>query len=140
MADSVSSTPESSTDSATPCSSRTLRKRRRESYVDTYMDGRSRKAYKLRKDIDIAQKQMGSPPHMPELVCITCSEALSRVQQSFFGLKGKVVKSSEDRYLRIKTSSITETLLFRMSGYVQTYLMQWATICFVSNVSLLPFK
>ena len=87
MADSVSSTPESSTDSATPCSSRTLRKRRRESYADTYMDGRSRKAYKLRKDIDIAQKQMGSPPHMPDLVCITCSEALSRIQQSFFGLK-----------------------------------------------------
>ena len=87
MADSVGSTPESSTDSTTPSSSRTLRERSRESYVDTYMDGRSRKAYKLRKDIDTAQKCMGSPPHMPEQVCHNCSVALSRVQQSFFGLK-----------------------------------------------------
>ena len=88
MADCVGSTPESSTDSSTdsttPSSSRTLRKRSRELYVDTYMDSRSRKAYKLRKDIHTAQKCMGSSPHMPEQVCHNCSVALSRVQQSFF--------------------------------------------------------
>ena len=128
MADSVGSTPESSTDSTTPSSSRTLCKRSRESYVDTYMDGRSRKAYKLRKDIDTDQKCNASPPHIPEQVCHNCSVALSRVQQSFFGLKmqGSEIKQRRDGYLRMKTSSITETLLLRMSGSVQTYLMQWA--------------
>ena len=101
MADSVGSTPESSTGSTTPSSSRTLRKRSRESYVDTYMDGRSRKAYKLRKDIDTAQKCMGPPPHMPEQVCHTCTVALFRVQLSLFGLKRQ---GSEIKRRRVPTN------------------------------------
>ena len=61
-----------------PCSSRSLRKRR---YESTYMEGNSRKAYKVRGDIDAAQKHVMSPNNMPEQVC------LSHIKEAFFGLK-----------------------------------------------------
>ena len=137
MADSVGGTPESSTNSTTPSSSRTLRKRSRESYVDTYMDGRSRKAYKLRKDIDTAQKCMGSPSNMPEQVCHNCSVALSRVQQSFFGLKRQC---SEIKRRRIPKNEDKQHYRNLVAQNEWLRANQWAIICFVSNASLLPFR
>jgi len=64
------------------------RKRRRETAFDSYMDGKSRKAYpRLQKDIADAYNTMDLPPHLSAKVCSTCSQALSRIKQMFNGLK-----------------------------------------------------
>ena len=53
----------------------------------TYMEGNSRRSYKVRGDIDAAQKPVMSPNSMPEQVCYTCINPLSRVKEAFIGLK-----------------------------------------------------
>ena len=119
---------------------RELRKRSRESYVDTYMDGRSRKAYKLRKDIDTDQKCMGSPPHMPEQVCHNCSVALFRVQQSFFGLK---MQGSDIKRRRVPTNEDKQHYrnLIAQNEWLRANVFDaMGNYCFVSNASLLPFR
>ena len=63
------------------------RKRRRDVAFDNYMEGKSRKAYRLHQDIAEAQEDMTSPPNVSVKVCSSCSQPLSRIKQMFSGLK-----------------------------------------------------
>ena len=63
------------------------RKRRRNVAFDNYMEGKSRKAYRLHQDIAEAQEDMTSPPNVSVKVCSSCSQPLSRIKQMFSGLK-----------------------------------------------------
>ena len=69
------------------CDNPGSRKRRREVAFDNYMEGKSRKAYRLHRDVADAQKKLDSPPNLSDKVCCSCSEPLSRIKEMFNGLK-----------------------------------------------------
>ena len=63
------------------------RKRRRDVAFDNYMEGISRKAYRVKQDIEDAQMRMGSPPTLSVKVCHSYSNPLSCIKEMFNGLK-----------------------------------------------------
>ena len=63
------------------------RKRRRDAAFVTYMEGKSRKAYRVHQDIADGRKKVCSPPNMSVKVCSSCIEPLSRIKEMFNGLR-----------------------------------------------------
>ena len=79
----TSASSEGETESSAP----ETRKRRREIAFDNYMEGKSRKAYRLQRDITDGQQSQELPPNLSDKVCCSCSQPLSRIKQMFNALK-----------------------------------------------------
>lgn len=131
MAEVSSSVLDTSTVSDTPCSSRNIRKRRHESSASTYVAGKSRPAYKVCGNINAAQKHLESPTNMPQQVCHTCINPLSRVQQTFFGLKRQRTEIKRRQPPKNVDKPHYRNLVLQNEWLRAN--VQWANTCFARN-------